>query len=348
MRIFVDIGHPAHVHYFRNFIQIMQQKGHEFFITARDKEVSHQLLNEYNIKYVTRGKGRTSAAGKFLYMAEADIKLFRAARKFKPDFFLSVVSPYAAQVAWLLRKPHITFDDTEHATLARKFYLPFSKKVFTPYCFTSDIGEKQIRFKSFLELCYLHPTYYKPNADILNVLGLCADEPYVFLRFVSWGASHDFGQTGLDLDTKRAIVDRFKDKYRVFISAEGSLPEDLEQYRIKIPVHRIHDVLAHASLFVGEGATMASECAMLGVPAIYINSLDAGTLQQQEQFGLISGFRNSNGVMAKIDELLINKDILVETSRRRNLMLKEMIDPTKMMVEFFENYPNDNTRKVWS
>ena len=40
LKIFVDIGHPAHVHYFRNFIKLMQDKGHEFFVSARDKEVS--------------------------------------------------------------------------------------------------------------------------------------------------------------------------------------------------------------------------------------------------------------------------------------------------------------------
>ena len=35
----------------------------------------------------------------------------------------------------------------------------------------------------------------------------------------------------------------------------------------------MHNALKYASLFVGEGATMASECAILGTPAIYVNSL---------------------------------------------------------------------------
>ena len=39
-------------------------------------------------------------------------------------------------------------------------------------------------------------------------------------------------------------------------------------------------------LFIGEGATMASECAVMGTPSIYINSLTAGTLEDQEN-GLI-------------------------------------------------------------
>ena len=44
MRIFIDIGHPAHVHYFKNFIWKMEEKGHTIFISARDKEVSFTSL----------------------------------------------------------------------------------------------------------------------------------------------------------------------------------------------------------------------------------------------------------------------------------------------------------------
>ena len=49
----------------------------------------------------------------------------------------------------------------------------------------------------------------------------------------------------------------------------------------------MHDALAHCSLFISEGATMVSECAMLGVPSIYINSLTAGTIEKQKEKGLI-------------------------------------------------------------
>ena len=50
---------------------------------------------------------------------------------------------------------------------------------------------------------------------------------------------------------------------------------------------------------------MASECAVLGTPAIYVNSLTAGSLEEQEKrYGLIFGFRNSNGVIEKGIELL--------------------------------------------
>ena len=73
--------------------------------------------------------------------------------KLKPDIFLSMASPYAAQVSSILRKPSITFDDTEHATMARKFYKFFTNKIFTPYCFNKELGPKQIYCTLTLLLC---------------------------------------------------------------------------------------------------------------------------------------------------------------------------------------------------
>ena len=53
MKIFVDIGHPAHVHYFKNLIFNLKHKGHEFLITAREKDVSQELLDNYDIPYIS-------------------------------------------------------------------------------------------------------------------------------------------------------------------------------------------------------------------------------------------------------------------------------------------------------
>ena len=44
MRILIDIGHPAHVHYFKNFNVQMKSKGHTILFVARDKEVTIELL----------------------------------------------------------------------------------------------------------------------------------------------------------------------------------------------------------------------------------------------------------------------------------------------------------------
>ena len=43
MRILFDIGHPAHVHLFRNARRILQDRGHETVVVSRDKEVARDL-----------------------------------------------------------------------------------------------------------------------------------------------------------------------------------------------------------------------------------------------------------------------------------------------------------------
>ena len=37
MKLLVDMGHPAHVHFFRHAIRELESRGHEVRITARDK-----------------------------------------------------------------------------------------------------------------------------------------------------------------------------------------------------------------------------------------------------------------------------------------------------------------------
>jgi predicted glycosyltransferase len=342
MRIFIDIGHPAHVHYFKNFIRIMESHGHIFFVSARNRSIIFSLLKTYNIPYYDRGKGKDGVLGKLFYMIGADFKLFSKARKFNPHIFISFASPYAAQTAWLLRKPHIVLDDTEHARFGHFFYKPFSKTFLNPACFQKDFGINQIRFNSYTELFYLHPHYFTSQSAILSTLGVSKNEKFVLLRFVSWQASHDLGHSGLDLSTKKELVILLNNNsYKVLISSEGEITDPFfEEYLIKISPELIHQVMAHATLLITEGATMASECAMLGTPAIYVNSLDAGTLREQEdKYQLIHGFRSSEGVLTKVVELLNLPNLKEIYQLRRQKLLSEKIDVTAFAVWFVENYP---------
>jgi len=341
MRILIDIGHPAHVHYFKNFIRIMKENGHVFLISARNRSIIHYLLKKYNLPFYNRGKGKNGIIGKLIYMVYADFLLLKMAFRFKPDLFLSFASPYAAQTAWLMRKPHIVLDDTEHAKFGHLFYKPFSTVFLNPSCFFKKFGKKQVFFNSYMELCYLHPNRFKPNSSILEELGVKENERYVIMRFVSWKASHDIGHSGLTLEMKHKAVKEFSKYAKVFISSEAELPEELKQYQIKITPEKMHDVLAFATLYIGEGATMASECAVLGTPAIYVNSLTAGTLEEQEKYGLISGYRNSDGVLQKAKEFLQIPNLKEEYQSRRMKMLEDKIDVTAFMVWFIENYPEN-------
>ena len=47
MKILFDLGHPAHVHYFKNLIKLLEKNGNKVLIIAREKDVTQNLLKHY-------------------------------------------------------------------------------------------------------------------------------------------------------------------------------------------------------------------------------------------------------------------------------------------------------------
>ena len=347
MKIFIDIGHPAHVHYFKNLINILKGKGHSFLITSRDKDIAHELLNDLGLKYINRGKGGQNPLSKILYMIKADFEIYKLSRKFKPDLFLNFGSPYPPQVAWLTNNTSVIIDDTDSATLNHFFYKFFATHILSPSCFNINFGKKHTFFDSYMELCYLHPNYFSPNPEILKDLGVLKNEKYVILRFVSWNASHDIGHSGIFLENKIKAVKEFSKYAKVFISSESALPPELEDYKINISSSNIHHALAFASLFYGESATMASESAVLGTPAIFLDNDGRGyTKEQEEKYKLVYNFTESvedqlQSIQKGVEILKGNSDKSKFIERKDNL-LTEKIDLTEYLIGFIEKIAKEN------
>ncbi len=341
MNILIDIGHPAHVHYFRNFIGIMEKKGHKFLIVARDKEVTHELLRRYGIPYVNRGKGSQGLIGKIFYILKADYIIYKLARKFKPDMLLSFASTYAAHVAFLTGKPHIALDDTEHAKLEIFLYTPFTDCILSPDCFIGSLGKKQIRVPSFAEFLYLHRNYYQYKGIRPEGLNITGNKPFVLLRFIAWTASHDIGQKGLPYEEKVLLIEELKKRgYDIRISSEGELPKEFMSYKLSVPSDNIHDVISAATLFIGESGTMSTEACILGTPAFFINSLDAGVFREEVDRGLLFHLKSGNDAVKYILQKIDTPNFIEHHKIAVEKLHAEKVDFTKLLVEFFENYPS--------
>jgi len=341
MRIVVDINHPAHVHLFKNFIKIMKSKGHDVLITASEKEITFKLLNLYNFKYINLGSYGKSPFEKLLNIPKLDYRMYKAVKKFNPDIFLGVGSIRAAHVAYLMGKPSVAFEDTEHCKEQHLLYAPFTSKIITPSCFKKEFGKKQIRYNGYHELAYLHPNYFTPNPEVLRELGLNENDPYIIMRFVSWEASHDIGQHGIG--NKKDLVKMLEKYGKVFITSEAKLDAELEQYKLKISPEKLHDLLYYASLYIGEGATTASECAVLGTHAIYVNTLWVGNTDEEEKkYDLVYNFYDEKTMtknsLNKAIELLENPNLKKEGKKKRKILLNDKIDVTAFMVRFVEKY----------
>lgn len=343
MRILLGIAHPAHVHHFKHFIRQIEERGHRVLIVAVDKDNSTYLLETYGFNHVVIGKDRAGLFNKAIDMIKMDKKVYDIAKKFEPDIFIGRASTALAHVSTILRKPYISFSDTEHARLIWLLTRPFMDVICTPSCFKKDLGKRQVRYNGYHELAYLHPNYFKPDPSVLGEIGLTEGDRFFIVRFVSWQASHDIGQHGFGLQIKRRLVAELGKYGRVLVTSEGLLPEEFEKYRITLPVEKLHDLLYYATLYIGEGATIASECAVLGTPAIYVNTLRLGYLDEEEaKYGLVYNFSEPDvaqeQVIEKAVELLQRGHLKEEWQAKRERLLRDKVDVTKFMVELVENY----------
>lgn len=338
MKILIDTGHPAHVHYYKHFSWIMQKKGHEVFFTTIDKEFEPVLLKSYGFNFKVFGRHKKTLAGKILGLMIYNLKLLKYSIKIKPDIYLGAGSLSASHVAFLMGKPFIQLEDTGNWEQIW-IYLPFTKLVLTPDVLKETMKKKQIRYNGYQEICYLHPNYFIPDKKIFQYLGLEPGTPYCVIRFIPWDATHDIGNKGLTMDEKREILTLISKRMKLFISSEAPIPEEFEKDRIKIPPDKMHDALAFAHLFVGEGATMASEAGLLGTPSLYINSSPRCYTEDQESFGTVYNFRDGSGVKEKIEEILNTPDYKEVWRGKRFKLIESKIDVTAMLVWFVENFP---------
>lgn len=345
MKILVEVSHPAHVHYFRNMIRILEDKGHDILVIARNKEVTFDLLKAYKIDFISFGDVKKGVVNKALGLLSDDIKLLKYSLKYKPDLFLSFSSPFVGHIACLFNKPHLVFDDTEHSKLEHFMYKPFASKIITPKVFTKDMGKKHTKVDSFFEMCYLHPKYYKVDKSILNSTGIKDCEKYVILRFISWDAIHDKGQSGISLEFKRKAVKELSKYAKVYISSENALPADLAKYQLKVSPEKIHDLMSQASLFFGESGTMAVESAILGTPSVRVSSL-AKTLgnfkELKNNYELVYYYDNAEEGLQKSIEIMKDKSSKESWMRKRDLLLDDKTDFTAYMVYIVELHLNRN------
>ena len=344
MKIVVNMAHPAHVHYFRNLIGELKENGHEVLITASEKEVTYELLKKYNLEYVKVGSFRDSLIKKLIDIFITDYKVYKAAKAFDPDIFVGFGSISAAHVSFLLGKKCINFEDSEHAREIMMLYLPFVDTVCTSPSFKLDLGRKQVRYNGQLELAYLHPNYFSPDPSVLEEIGLNEDDTIILLRFVSWTASHDVGEHGVK--GKIDLVNELAKFGKVLISSEGKLEADLERYRVKVSPEKMHDLLYYSTLYIGEGATMASEAAILGTHSILISTCakHCGVFNELNKYNLLWFYDDEVGVIDKAKEILQNHP-KEEGKRKREMLLADKIDVTAFMYWLIENYP-ESTKMI--
>jgi len=342
MKVMIGIAHPKQVHFWKNIIHNLTNDGYEVKIVAWKKDITLYLLNVYGLTYEIIGKNYKGLMRKMYGLLESDFKAFKVARRFKPDILLAG-SPALAHVSLLLRKPYIYFIDTEHAGMAYRLTYLFADVICTPSCFKKKINSKNwIMFDGYQELAYLHPNYFKPDPSVLDDLGLSKHDKFIIIRLISWGAVHDVGQQGIGAKMRAQYISKLEQYGRVFISSEGKLGNEFEEYALRIVPEKFHSLLYYAQLYIGEGGSTATEAAILGTPSVFVSSL-TGTMgnfeELEERYGLVYAFQDPHVALEKALELLEDTNLKVKWQKRKEKLINEKIDVTKFITEFIENYP---------
>lgn len=341
MRYLIDLQHPAHLHFFRNVAATLKNEGHEVLFTGRDKDILLTLAGEYGLEIQVLSKARKDLIYMVLEVLQHQFALMRIIRSFKPDAMLAIAGTFIGVPGFLTRTPTYVFYDTEHATISNLLAYPFATCVYVPACYRKSIRWRHERYNGYHELAYLHPNVFTPDPSVLEEAGVEQGQIFSIVRFVSWEAAHDRGLKGMTQENKIRAVTALADFGPVFVVSEGKMPVELESYRCRLPVSRMHHLMAHAALIFGESATMASEAAVLGVPAIYIDPVGRGYTDEEEKaYGLIWNFTYHQQLQA------IKKAVEIISQSRRDLwqergkkILQDKIDVHGFLLQVASTLP---------
>jgi predicted glycosyltransferase len=312
--------------------------GHEIIITARDKDVTLDLLSLYGISCFLISRKPESIYAMTWELISRNLKMLRLVLKEKPDILVSAGGISTAQVGWLTGTRNLVFADTEHETMVNRITFPFATEVITPACYNRPVKAKcHITYPGYHSLAYLHPNRFTPDPEILRNYNINPEDTFSVVRFVSLKATHDIGATGFTQEEKVQMVRNLERFGKVWVSSETGAPAELESNILRIPVHHIHHLLAFARLYVGESATMASESAVLGTPAVFMDFVGRGyTDEQERKYGLVFNFKPDE--VEKVMETSV--DIMARDSKGKEVfqnnhakMLSENIDVTEFIIK---------------
>jgi predicted glycosyltransferase len=244
--------------------------------------------------------------------------------------------------------PSLVFYDTENATLSNRITYPAATHIFTPRAYRHDLGPKHERYNGYQELAYLHPKRFTPDPALLAVEKLEPGEPFTFVRLVAWNSHHDVNDFGVT--DVHQVVRRLERFGRVLISSEALLPDDLKRYERKGRSVDVHHIMAFAQMLFGESATMASESAQLGIPAIFLSTSSRGYTDELEQrYQMVFNFNGERAIEKQaLDcaEAILSDphhDALFRERYRR--MMDEQIDVSAFIVDKVERYAHSALRR---
>ncbi len=336
--IFFGMNHPKHFWMFKNLIGHLKEDGISCKVFVSEKDILPELLNSSGLEYIKLGSNKKGLLNKSLQMIWYTLFMVYCIIKYRPNMLVGQALPHFAFSSFLFKRiKFFILEDTDHVSALHKVTVPFCNRIYTTEKFPIKFGKKQVVLKTYFELLYLHANNFSPDNSVLKQIGLNTNDKYAVLRLVSWNAHHDKNEAGISMSFLRKLIQVIEEKgLLVFITSEIELPFEFEKYRLQAKPYDIHSILYFSSLYIGEGATLAAEAALLGVPSIYINSLDTNYCKElAERYDLMHNYRNTIGVMNSLTNLL---DPEAKQCNQKKLasLFKDKIDPIPYFINLIK------------
>jgi hypothetical protein len=324
----------------------MKEKGHYVYITVKDIPAAKELLELYNIRYIDYGSKSDSIIGKTFKQLKYDWVIRNIAKELNIDIgigtsiTISHVSKIFKMTSFILDD-----DDSDVEPLFAKFAHPFADYLVSPDVLKHErLKKNHLLYPGYHELSYLHPNRFTPDKSVLKKLKLKDDEKFFILRFNAFKAHHDIGAKGLMNDQKKQLISYLSQFGKVIITTEGSVNPEYSKYKFALSPTEIFSALYYATLFIGDSQTMTNESAVLGTPALRLNSF-VGRIsylkEQEDTYKLAFGFKphEFQKLMNKVKELLSMENLKEEWKLRKKNMMLDKIDVTSFLVYLIDNYP---------
>ncbi|MHA1309283.1 MAG: DUF354 domain-containing protein [Candidatus Helarchaeota archaeon] len=266
----------------------------DYFITARDIDYNYSFLKEvFKINFYPVGKLGYTLEEKLLNYAIRVKELTEIIidKEGKPDVLISQASPGGVRVAFGLKIPIITFDNSPHAIPVWRLTFPLTTYAILPTSIPKDkalkwgvLPENLYTYDGVDELAWTKNAKFDPN--ILSELGLTLDDRFAVFRPDEAHSSYFMDNPDLNPnlpinalivkkiveefpEIKIVVFPRYKEQAKYFLDQWG--PE-----KIIIPTKAVDSIslMKFADVVVSGGATMTRESALIGTPAVNCVQLD--------------------------------------------------------------------------
>ncbi len=343
MKLLIDICHPAHVHYFKNLYKELIN-NHQVYVTCKDEKSVIDLLNAYQIPYMSIGKKAHSILGKIGKQLYFSLRIWWMCFTKNIDIALGC-SPSIVHASLLCKCHSILFDDDDQKVqfFTRTFVSPFASCILSPDTLKHEQLKNAIYYSGFQELAYLDPNVFNSySRSYINIEHL-VKKPYSIVRFNAFKAHHDINKTGMNLHQKRQLIQVLQKYGQVYITTENLIDSEFQEFQCKVPPQEMHNLMKEASLFVSDSQTMTTESALLGVPAFRCNSF-AGELANineiEYNWGLVFSYKpHEFDLMLQNIEDLLSRQYAEEWQAKREQMLNQKINVLEFWKWFIEQYP---------